>query len=505
MLAPQTSPKEHSISRPHGLGRRHLAPGDVVAHKFRLERLLDEGGMGTVWVAHNVDLDVRVALKLLRPDVAQACARDRMMREARVEARLEHRAIVRVFDCGETEDGAPFIAMELLEGMCLADSLEKNGPMRAIEAVRTLLPIIDGLDAAHEQGIVHRDVKPANIFLARGAQGLKPKIVDFGIATSGGWANGPQITLEGTVMGSPAYMAPEQARGLSDVDHRADIWAISAVLYEAVTNSPPFHGESFDALLRSIIRDEVTPSRGPEIRGLWPILARGLDKDRERRFQSMRQLGSALAQFLLDRGVTDDATGESLARAWSHDGASTSHEIPAARRPSPRPSIAHMQLRHDLTAARRSSPASEEALRREHSVPPVSKSPRVTRDDAPAPPSALLRISVAALVMALAALFVIALRRNGDPVPNAQAAPADVVQTSTVSGGSVSMTGPGGVLAASPERASAFASSPALVAAARLPEPSVTPVATPVPVPAQHAPRATHRDASAALGLKAPY
>ncbi|HEX4473580.1 MAG TPA: serine/threonine-protein kinase [Polyangiaceae bacterium] len=496
MLAQPTSPRENSVTRPEGHDRRHLARGDVVAHKYRLERLLDEGGMGSVWDAHNVDLDVSVALKLLRPNVEHSCARDRMRREARVEARLEHRAIVRVFDCGETEDGVPFIAMELLEGMCLADALEKNGPMRAIEAVRTLLPIIDGLGAAHEQGIVHRDVKPANIFLAQGARGLQPKIVDFGIATSGEWGSGPEITLEGTVMGSPAYMAPEQARGLSDVDHRADIWAVSAVLYEAVTHSPPFHGESFDALLRSIIRDEVTPSRGPEIRGLWPILARGLAKDRERRFQSMRQLGSALAQFLLDRGVADDATGESLACAWGHDGASTRQEVPAARRPSPRPSIAHMPSRYDLTPARRAPASPDEALAKGHSCPPVSKSRLVTRADAPATPTSArsLRLSVAALALALAALFV-AFRRNGDPVPNAQAAAADVVQTATA---------PAGVASANvvPK-----ATAPVVVAsvAAPLPEPAVTPVAAAEPPAPRHVRRANHRDASAALGLKAPY
>lgn len=502
MLAPLISTKEHSVTRPLGLGRRHFAPGDLVANKYRLERLLDEGGMGSVWVAHNVDLDVRVAVKLLRSDVKQACARDRMKREARVEARLEHRAIVRVFDCGETEDRTPFIAMELLEGMCLADTLEKNGPMRAIEAVRALLPIIDGLGAAHQQGIVHRDVKPANIFLAHGARALQPKIVDFGIATSGEWADGPQITLEGTVMGSPAYMAPEQARGLRDVDHRADIWAISAVLYEAVTHSPPFHGESYDALLRSIIHDEVTPSRGPEIRALWPILARGLAKDRDRRFQSMQQLGSVLAQFLLDRGVTDDATGESLVATWSHDGSATAHEAPAARRPSPRPNVSRMPSRHELAPVRRSSSSSDESRRKDHSVPPVAKNSPLTRADLPTTPTASrsLRLSVAALAMALAALFV-AFRRNGDPVPNAQAAAADVVHTSSASSDGTSTSPERRDRVPNRARASASAWSPSVAIAA----PSVTPVAAALPVAPHHPPRTAHRDASASLGLKAPY
>ncbi len=297
--------------------RCSYAAGDLIADKYLLEQLLDEGGMGSVWVARNVDLDARVAVKLLRSSSVHFGAAERLKREARVEARLEHRAIVRVFDCGETSEGAPFIVMELLDGTCLAEILEKNGPLSPTEAVRVLLPIVDGLSAAHDKGIVHRDMKPANIFLARGARHVQPKIVDFGIASLGRWAPNPKLTLQGAVLGTPVYMAPEQARGLDDVDHRADVWAICGVLYEAVTSSPPFRGDSYNSVLRAIVEDPVTPLLEPSTRELWPILERGLSKDRELRFQSMRELGAALAQFLRARGVTEDVCGDSLDAVWT--------------------------------------------------------------------------------------------------------------------------------------------------------------------------------------------
>jgi serine/threonine-protein kinase len=274
--------------------------------------------MGSVWVARNLDLDALIALKLAHFDALDHEVADRLKREARFVAQLDHRAIVRVFDCGITAAGDPFIAMELLEGTSLASSLELDGPMSAAEAVRLLLPIIDGLSAAHHAGIVHRDIKPGNIFLARATRKIQPKVLDFGIAKLERWNPSPRITLQGMVIGSPLYMAPEQARGLADVDHRADIWAICAVLYEAITGSPPFRGEDYNSVLRAIVEDEIMPlsaNHDPE-GDLWPILRRGLSKPQAGRFQSMRELGVALATFLLEHGFIDDICGDRLATSW---------------------------------------------------------------------------------------------------------------------------------------------------------------------------------------------
>jgi serine/threonine protein kinase len=328
--------------------------GDLVAGKYLLDRVLGEGGMGSVWLAHNMDLDAAVAIKLVHADVAPREAADRLKREARAEAQIEHRAIVRVFDCGETEHGHPFIVMEHLEGMSFADALDKKGPLSATSAVRILLPIVDGLSAAHEKGIVHRDIKPENIFLARGARHIQPKVVDFGIAKLDRWDPNPAITLQGTVLGSPSYMAPEQARGLDDVDHRADIWALCAVLYEAITGSPPFRGDTYNAILRSIVEDDVTPltnSRGA-VAALWMVLERGLSKDRAQRFQSMRELGSALARFLIAHGVEADVCGDSVATTWGIPGepqkGSEAPERPSTR---VRPVLALVASPLDDTAA----------------------------------------------------------------------------------------------------------------------------------------------------------
>jgi serine/threonine protein kinase len=306
--------------------------------------VLGEGGMGTVWLAHNVDLDAPVALKLVRSDLAPAEAADRLKREARVEAQLEHRAIVRVFDCGATEHGDPFIVMEHLEGTSFADALDEKGRISATSAVRILLPVIDGLAAAHAKGIVHRDVKPENIFLARGPRYMQPKVVDFGIAKLDRWDPNPSLTLKGAVLGSPSYMSPEQARGLGDVDHRADIWAVCAVLYEAITGSPPFRGETYNSILRSIVEDEIAPlsNAGGADAALWVILEQGFAKDRAARFQSMRALGQSLARFLLLHGVAEDVCGDSLVTTWDLDGERV-QSLPAshpARSAAPREPLA---------------------------------------------------------------------------------------------------------------------------------------------------------------------
>lgn len=311
--APSVIPSDTSVD-----GRHSYAKGDLIASKYLLGELLETGGMGSVWLAQNVDLDAPVAIKLVRFDPAHREAADRLKREARVEARLEHRALIRVFDCGETTSGDPFIAMELLQGLSLAAALELRGRMSPTTAVQILLPIIDGLAAAHDKGIVHRDIKPGNIFLARATGHVQPKVLDFGIAKLDSWNPDPKITLEGTVIGSPSYMSPEQARGLADVDHRADIWAICAVLYEAITSSPPFRGENYNSVLRSIVENDVPPlaMESAAAMDLWPILERGFAKDRESRFQSMRDLGNALAAFLLGQGITDDVCGDPLATTW---------------------------------------------------------------------------------------------------------------------------------------------------------------------------------------------
>ncbi len=295
-------------------------PGVIVAQKFQLIRILGEGGMGSVWVAKNLALDVHVALKLIRAELARSVPglEERLLQEARAAASIEHPAVIQIFDFGLTELRDPFIAMELLHGESLAGTIKRRGKINPLRAVQTLLPITEALLAAHDRGIVHRDLKPDNIFLSRGAgDRLEPKVLDFGIAKFEQTAT-PNLTSVGTVLGSPAYMSPEQARGEGDVDCRTDVWALSVVLYEAITGRLPFSGENYNALLYAILEGQpkTFSEHGINEPLLWSIVSRGLEKDRSRRCPDMFELGRALAIWLLDRGVQEDVCNALLRSKW---------------------------------------------------------------------------------------------------------------------------------------------------------------------------------------------
>ena len=294
--------------------------GDVIAGKYRLRHLIGRGGMGDVWRAHNETLDIDVAIKLLRAEADGGSAEDRLLREARAAARLGHPAIVRVFDFGATEFGEPFIVMERLEGEDLATSLAHHGRLSATKAVRTLLPIAHALEAAHAKRIIHRDLKPENIFLTRTDEDrLQPKIVDFGIAKIDRGKN-VKLTQKGTVIGSPGYMSPEQARG-DEIDQRADIWSFCVVLYEALTGMQPFVGKNDNALLYAIVAHEPAPitSLAAGDVALSAILEKGFAKNPDKRWQSMHDLGVALATWLAAQGVSEDIAGASLEATWLSD------------------------------------------------------------------------------------------------------------------------------------------------------------------------------------------
>ena len=298
-----------SLRPSHGEAFTH---GSVISQKYELIRKLGEGGMGAVWVAKNLTLDTHVALKLLRPGLSDDVpgAADRMQQEARAAASIAHPGIIQVFDFGKTEQGVPFIAMELLNGESLASLLERKKQLKPTRAAQTLLPIIDALAVAHERGIVHRDLKPDNVFITRMLDGrLQPKILDFGIAKLEQRV-APKLTQEGTVLGSPAYMAPEQARGETQIDARADIWALGVALYECLTGVCPFTGQNYQALLWAILGTEpkTLGEHGIDEPELSAIVLRCLSKQRENRFSDMRALGTALAAFLVSHGITEDIT-----------------------------------------------------------------------------------------------------------------------------------------------------------------------------------------------------
>ncbi|MDX2052430.1 MAG: protein kinase [Polyangiaceae bacterium] len=303
-----------------------LRPGELVANKYRLIRQIGEGAMGSVWTAKNEVLDVDIAIKFMRIDMPRADASNmhkRLLQEARAAARLDHPAIVRVFDFGQMEDNTPFIVMELLKGEPLSALLGREGKLEVTRALQMMLPIADALATAHGRGIVHRDIKPENIFIASDEYGrLQPKIVDFGIAR---FSEGTgTLTRSGALLGTPDYMAPEQARGEPDIDHRTDVWALCVVLYELMAGCRPFghEGSNYLAVLRAIVHDPVRPILEYDVgdKALWVIIERGLRKRRQERWDTMRVFGESLALWLYERGIREDAFGASLKTGWLQAG-----------------------------------------------------------------------------------------------------------------------------------------------------------------------------------------
>jgi serine/threonine protein kinase len=297
--------------------RRQYGAGDNIDGKYELEALLGKGGMGEVWTARNATLGVRRALKLIRADSGSPDSTDRLLQEARAAAILTDPAIAAVFDFGRTGSGDPYIVMEMLEGEDLMSVINRRERLSPTKAVRVLLPVVRALVVAHGQGIVHRDLKPENIFLSRLPDGgLQPKLLDFGIAKLRN-AQQLRLTSAGAVIGSPLYMAPEQGRG-EDVDERADIWALCVVLYEAITGSLPFAGDDRAAVLHAVgnLEPKSLGDHGIADGALSAIVRRGLAKSAADRWQSMAELGRALARWLLDSDVSDDITGASLESTW---------------------------------------------------------------------------------------------------------------------------------------------------------------------------------------------
>jgi serine/threonine-protein kinase len=308
-------------------GRPYLKPsarygvGSVLAGKYRLESVLGEGSIGTVWQAKNLVIDSSVAIKLTHAELARPEFRARLQLEARAAAGLSHPAIIRVFDVGETNLGDPFIVMELLQGATLAQLID-GGKLTAVRAVQIVLPIIGALAVMHARGIVHRDVKPDNLFISLEERTVQPKLLDFGIAKSNESRDRVgNLSESGMLVGSPEYMSPEQAMARDDVDFRTDIWSVCIALYEAMSGETPFAQVSDDALLGAITALEPASLAecGACDEQLWEIIRIGLAKDRYARHASMAVLGRALASWLVSNGVTEDACGTSLETNWFAD------------------------------------------------------------------------------------------------------------------------------------------------------------------------------------------
>ena len=399
--------------------RARYVAGDLFAGRYRLAKVLGEGGMGQVWLARNETLEIDVAVKLIRREVATPELAQRLLQEARAAARIGHPSIVRVFDFGETDYKDPFIVMEVLSGEALREALDRKGRLSAVNAVRMLLPVASALAAAHAKQIVHRDLKPENIVLTEDALGaILPKVVDFGIAKLREEDHGGRLTKVGVALGSPDYMSPEQARGKTDIDERSDVWALAVVLYECIAGAPPFSGPNYNALLSSIIEDPPRPLTEADERDeeLWRIIEKGLAKSREERWPNMQAFGRALAEWALAQGVDVDVAGGSLVAHWI-DGMKRPLSDPPPRpsgqhqrvsRPStPVPSVPRLDAVWSNTGERRA----RDSIAESRQPPPARTSADPTPPRAPTPAGSPRRgrafagIAVAGIAIAAAAFF----------------------------------------------------------------------------------------------------
>ncbi|MGA7120846.1 MAG: serine/threonine-protein kinase [Polyangiaceae bacterium] len=288
-----------------------VALGEILAGKYRVERVLGIGGVGAVVAAHDMHLDQTVALKLLLPEaLANADAVSRFAREARAAVKIRSEHVARVLDVSTLPNGAPYIVMEYLEGGDLAQWLAERGPLPVELAVEFILHAALAVAEAHALGIVHRDLKPANLFCVRRSDGqLSIKVLDFGISKITGREGsapddpthpGHGVTQESAVMGSPHYMSPEQMRSSKDVDGQTDIWALGVTLFELLTGRPPFQATSLTELAIMIANEPEPGLRSflPDAPiGLETVIARCLKKDRHERYGNVAEFALALQPF----------------------------------------------------------------------------------------------------------------------------------------------------------------------------------------------------------------
>jgi serine/threonine-protein kinase len=293
-----------------------IRPGDVIAGKFRVERVLGEGGMGYVVSARHIQLGQMVALKFMRAEILTPEYKSRFLREARNTVRLKSKHVSRVLDVGALDGGAPYMVMEYLEGTDLSELLHKKGPLPPHEACEYILQACEAIAEAHGHNIIHRDLKPANLFLTKGQSG-EPivKVLDFGVSkvldlgmdddtNPGGRPRHDRpdsaVTKATDLLGSPSYMAPEQIVSARDADARSDVWSLGVILFRLISGKAPFHASSLGELIQQIMHGPIPNLREakPDVPvGLETVVARCLERDKERRLGDVIELARLLAPY----------------------------------------------------------------------------------------------------------------------------------------------------------------------------------------------------------------
>ena len=282
--------------------------GTVLAERYAIVRRIGEGGMGAVYEARHAIIGKRVAVKvLLEKFLENQELVARLLQEARLASSIGHENIVDVTDYGTTSDGRAFVVMEFLDGEALAQLVMRDAPLPVERSLGILRQVCSALSAAHAKGIVHRDVKPENIYLVRRGEVDFVKVVDFGVSKAvqsrEEGADLQRLTRTGTVLGTPLYMSPEQARGGDDVDHRADIWSAGLMLYECLTGEVPFRANNYLGVISQVLTQETVPPSQlrPELgipAAVDRVVMRALEKDRDKRYQQMAEFEHDLERLL---------------------------------------------------------------------------------------------------------------------------------------------------------------------------------------------------------------
>jgi hypothetical protein len=301
--------------------------------QYRLVERLGSGGMGEVYLAEHRMLKRPCAVKLIQPERAgDPNALARFEREVQMTARLSHWNTVEIYDYGRTDDGTFFYVMEYLPGTSLENLLKRHGPLAPSRVIHLLRQTCAGLREAHSIGLIHRDIKPGNIFVSRrGGLFDVAKLLDFGLVKQTADATTTQLTHEGTISGTPMYMSPEQARGLDQVDARSDIYSLGAVAYTMLTGRPPFEGRTAFDVMIAHARDEVTPPSSIQSdvpADMEQVILRCLAKNPDERYQDVESLDQALADCAAAQGWTQ----ADAAQWWEENSAGSAAHAEASIR-----------------------------------------------------------------------------------------------------------------------------------------------------------------------------